>query len=571
MSKNRLKEIVIHLMNESFSRIKKIELHGIYFHGTCLSERNELFRSLDGAFSGWGAVWLADDEEIAEEFSFQKGGGKDEEIHVVYRIRIESNNIADIRYPIWKKIVDNIGASDVKEAIPMLKKNRFDGWFLPATLGSMKYNDICIFNPNLAEILDVKMFIDGKWTGYADIAEAQRIVTRHRQEIKRKNEYIPKFKSIFETTINGLLHEGQTGVDFSTFPPDVLKTLENEYGSYYREGFDWNEKRDEFRKYGDDAGRRFNRWVKKQSERGFIDNLDKLIKYVRHDLILKKRLKIAEKALNDFEKLIIPVLNADVLVPQISKYLETALLWIGTSNTDDEHVGRELAKAFRDAEDILDEHGSIETSKLTPSEIFAEDGISYVKFEKFVESNPEYKGVFEDWNKLFEAHLELMATEPKSLRNTLPYSSLRGLYDFLVDFRKSKKIKEAVEKDGDLSLKKIKSFKTSEGKFSIYDISDDVRGRANMFTVIEDKNGWIVRNAIVPDELRRKGIATRFYIEMNERSKQKTGKKLRSSQPRKLFTGEIVHELSKDSVALWDSFVKRGLAKKIGEKNYVFL
>lgn len=123
----------------------------------------------------------------------------------------------------------------------------------------------------------------------------------------------------------------------------------------------------------------------------------------------------------------------------------------------------------------------------------------------------------------------------------------------------------------DLVVKKIKSFKTNEGKFSIYDVSDDIRGRANMFTVFEDKNGWIVRNAFVPDELQRKGIASKFYIEMNQKSKQKTGKNLRSTQPRILFNGEIIHELSKYGVLLWDSFVNNGLAKKISEKNYIFI
>jgi hypothetical protein len=38
-----------------------------------------------------------------------------------------------------------------------------------------------------------------------------------------------------------------------------------------------------------------------------------------------------------------------------------------------------------------------------------------------------------------------------------------------------------------------------------------------------------------------------------------------------LSNGETVHELSKDGIALWDSFVEKGLAKKLGEKNYIFL
>lgn len=119
-------------------------------------------------------------------------------------------------------------------------------------------------------------------------------------------------------------------------------------------------------------------------------------------------------------------------------------------------------------------------------------------------------------------------------------------------------------------IKKIKSFKTEEGTFSIWDINDNHRNRADMFTVHEDKNGWIIRNALVPDELQKQGMATNFYIKMNELSKKKTNKPLRSTQPRKLNSGEIVHELSELGQKLWDSLVNKGLAIKISDKNYQF-
>jgi len=119
-------------------------------------------------------------------------------------------------------------------------------------------------------------------------------------------------------------------------------------------------------------------------------------------------------------------------------------------------------------------------------------------------------------------------------------------------------------------IKKTQTFKTDEGKFSVYDTIKFPRGRNNMFTVKEDKDGWIVRNVILPDELKRKGIATSIYRKLNNESIKKTGNPLRSTQPRKLIGGEIVHELSPDGIALWDSFVRKGYAKKLGEKNYVF-
>lgn len=118
---------------------------------------------------------------------------------------------------------------------------------------------------------------------------------------------------------------------------------------------------------------------------------------------------------------------------------------------------------------------------------------------------------------------------------------------------------------------KIGTFKTEEGKFSIWDINSNHRDRADMFVVFEDKNGWIVRNALLPEYLQKNNIATNFYIKMNELSRKKTGKPLKSSQPRKLYSGQIVHELSNLGIKLWESLVKKGLAKKISHKNYVFI
>ena len=118
-------------------------------------------------------------------------------------------------------------------------------------------------------------------------------------------------------------------------------------------------------------------------------------------------------------------------------------------------------------------------------------------------------------------------------------------------------------------IKKIKSFKTNEGKFSVYDIDDNHRNRGDMLTVWENRNGWIVRNVLVPEELRNKGIATKLYIYLNTLSKAKTGKPLRSSQPRTLVSGEEVHEISEMGQVFWDSLVSKGLATKLGNKDYI--
>lgn len=116
-------------------------------------------------------------------------------------------------------------------------------------------------------------------------------------------------------------------------------------------------------------------------------------------------------------------------------------------------------------------------------------------------------------------------------------------------------------------FKKIGTFKTDEGNFSYYN-SVDYTGPIKMFTVHESNNGYVVRNVLIPDELRRTGIATDFYKFINDISMQKTGKPLHSS----LAYGSIdTPQLSKYGIWLWDSFVRKGLAVKNGDKDYVFL
>lgn len=124
--------------------------------------------------------------------------------------------------------------------------------------------------------------------------------------------------------------------------------------------------------------------------------------------------------------------------------------------------------------------------------------------------------------------------------------------------------------DDEVKIRLIKTFSTAEGKFAVYDIDDNHSNRPDMFTVLKDKSGYIIRNAFVPVEMQRLGIATKFYKDMNDESIRKTKHPLRSTRPRKLISGEIVHELSPDGIRLWDSLVSKGLAIKLGEKDYVF-
>ena len=123
----------------------------------------------------------------------------------------------------------------------------------------------------------------------------------------------------------------------------------------------------------------------------------------------------------------------------------------------------------------------------------------------------------------------------------------------------------------DNKIIKLKTFETEEGVFSVYDIDDSHRNRNDYYTVFEHPDGWIVRNVILPIELQNQNISTNFYIYINDESIKNTGNPLRSTQERVLNNGESVHELSILGIKLWDSLVRKGYAKKISLKNYIFI
>jgi len=120
-------------------------------------------------------------------------------------------------------------------------------------------------------------------------------------------------------------------------------------------------------------------------------------------------------------------------------------------------------------------------------------------------------------------------------------------------------------KTAGIDVKLIKKFKTNEGIFSIWDI-DATHRRPDMFTVHESPEGWVVRNVLIPEELRRSGVATTVYEKLNSLSMQKTGNPLRSTQARTLLNGEAVLELSDQGRSLWESFVSKGLANPRGDE-----
>lgn len=222
------------------------------------------------------------------------------------------------------------------------------------------------------------------------------------------------------TNISEYLNESKS-VDFNSFPNDILKTLEEEYGHYYLNNFDWNSKQNEF--LGNPKG--FREWLNRNKKEEFAKNLDKIISKIRQDLILLIKRRNAEKVLKEFEELIIPTLDKSVLIEPLSKFMEFALLNL--------HSIKDIEKAYRETQNIIDNEGSLNYVKITPSTIFIGDSINLPKFERFVNQNPIYKGVFNDWKKMFDKSIELSLMELNAFRNSTSYDKIKKLYDYLIN------------------------------------------------------------------------------------------------------------------------------------------
>lgn len=121
----------------------------------------------------------------------------------------------------------------------------------------------------------------------------------------------------------------------------------------------------------------------------------------------------------------------------------------------------------------------------------------------------------------------------------------------------------------DKNIEKQDSFETDEGVFTNYKLVGDNR-KMPTFTVFESKDGWIVRKADIPESEQNKGIGTKFYQYINLKSIEKTGKPLRSTQPKKLSSGIEVFELSYLGHKLWYSLTKKGLAVRNKNGTYEF-
>jgi hypothetical protein len=147
--------------------------------------------------------------------------------------------------------------------------------------------------------------------------------------------------------------------------------------------------------YSDDLMYQYGKYTDKNGE---LD-VDLVLEKINEDIASLKNKDLIEEKLRAFEELIIPAISEDITSPALTQFEEDVLM-------DPNATGESIARGFSEAKNIIDKEGSIDFKKTKESELFKGGEINRAAFERFVKNNPEYQGVFNDWEKLSTENTE---------------------------------------------------------------------------------------------------------------------------------------------------------------------
>ena len=151
-------------------------IDGIFYHGTTISEDDELFLHFNPSiYSDHDAVWVSSDEDISKDFA--DNWRHETSLTVVFKMNIQMDNFVELNKNAYENINEYYGFEDLREAIPILSE-RFNGWITTGSIGRKIYDDICIFDYENLETQSVSMLLNGKWTEYMTLEQANEILQK---------------------------------------------------------------------------------------------------------------------------------------------------------------------------------------------------------------------------------------------------------------------------------------------------------------------------------------------------------------------------------------------------------
>jgi len=162
-------------------KVPKIRINGEFYHGTVVTGSNLIY-TFNSDYSDWDAVWVTNDEEIAEEFA--DNWRNETDILAIYKVHVKLTGVADIDYDKYQEIAEYSGTRDLREFIPTLIDKGYNGWRTIGSIGSLQYDDFAIFDPSNIKILSVKLLTHGGWTEYMTLADAQEFLTNLNESMK---------------------------------------------------------------------------------------------------------------------------------------------------------------------------------------------------------------------------------------------------------------------------------------------------------------------------------------------------------------------------------------------------
>lgn len=173
--KNEIASILMEVYNYETDELKlpKTHLDGVFYHGTSTDE-SSVFNNHDPDYSDWGAVWFAPQKNAAIKFSDQYDG----KVKILFVVRLKSDDIADISYGTGKELIEFLGFHDLREAIPFLKQNGFNGWVTSGSIGDTIYTDVAIFDTDIIDIVGCQLSLNNgeTWTKTMSVNDANEFL-----------------------------------------------------------------------------------------------------------------------------------------------------------------------------------------------------------------------------------------------------------------------------------------------------------------------------------------------------------------------------------------------------------
>jgi len=123
-------------------------------------------------------------------------------------------------------------------------------------------------------------------------------------------------------------------------------------------------------------------------------------------------------------------LGNEILCKKLSKFEADILM-------NDDLTIEEMERGFKEAKNIIDKDGNIDSSKIEKSTLFNGDTINIPAFEDYIEKHPEYKKTYDIWKKLNDNHFDLLTTDLKAFRNSISIERVRELRNFLMNYKKT--------------------------------------------------------------------------------------------------------------------------------------